>query len=64
VVTPGSYHESFTLSFPAGPYAAEWIDPSTGSVMRKEEFVHKGGTRTLTAPEYSIDIAFTMRRRE
>jgi hypothetical protein len=64
VVTAGSYREAFTLDFPAGPYAAEWIDPSTGSVMRTEEFVHKGGHRTLTAPGYSIDIAFRMRTRE
>ena len=37
--------------------SAEWINPATGSVIRRDSFLHAGGDRTVTAPEYSIDIA-------
>jgi hypothetical protein len=60
VATPGSYHETFTFRFPAGHYKAEWIDPATGSVVRRDSFLHTGGDRAITAPEYSIDIALRM----
>ncbi len=55
--TPGSYHETFTFRFPEGHYEPEWINPATGSVIRRDSFLHAGGDRTVTAPEYSIDIA-------
>jgi hypothetical protein len=61
VVTQGLYHETFTFNFPAGRYAAEWIDPATGAVKQKDSIVHEGGDCKLTAPDYSIDIALRMK---
>ncbi len=57
VVTPGSYKEIFSFRFPAGRYTAEWVDARTATVVGEESFAHEGGIRTLTAPEYSFDIA-------
>jgi len=60
--THGSYHETFTFRFPEGHYEAEWIDPAKGSVLRHDSFLHSGGDRTFTAPEYSVDLALRMLR--
>ena len=51
------------VELPAGNYTAEWIDPITGAVARKESFQHNGGMRSLSAPNYKDDIALRVRRR-
>ena len=61
VVNPGSYRETFSFRFPAGRYTAEWVEPCAATVIGEESFAHEGGIRTLTAPEYAIDIALRVR---
>ena len=61
-VTPGNYQEDLLLSLPAGTYKADWVDPSTGSVLRSETFQHPGGKRTLTSPGHTVDIALRIQR--
>ncbi len=61
-VTPGNYQEDLLLTLPAGTYKADWVDPSTGSVLRSETFQHPGGKRTLTSPGHTVDIALRIQR--
>ena len=49
------------LKLPAGHYLAEWIDPVSGSVVKKEKFKHKGGVRELSAPNFKDDIALRIK---
>jgi hypothetical protein len=64
VAQPSAYHESITLyKVPAGGYALEWIDPSTGAVLGSEVVRASGGDVVLKTPAYSLDIACRMRVR-
>lgn len=45
-----------------GTYQAEWINPQTGQVEKKETFQHRGGIRLLESPSYSDDIALGIKR--
>jgi len=46
------------LELPAGPgYTAEWINTLTGEVLKREEFKHDGGAKTLASPPYAGEIA-------
>ncbi len=49
------------LKLPPGNYRAEWIEPLTGGVARKEDFEHSGGPRKVAGPEFSDDIALRIR---
>jgi len=60
---PGKYTEALVLNLPAGNYRVDWIEPATGAVIRSEQVRHKGGTRTLATPTYTLDIALAIRRR-
>ncbi len=60
-VQPGTYRASLALKLPAGSYKAEWVDPATGKVLNTETFQHDGKTKTLTTPDYSIDIALRIK---
>jgi len=60
-VTPGNYQEDVAFNLPPGSYVAEWIDPSVGRVLQSQRFEHTGGTRTLTTPMYTIDIALRIK---
>lgn len=62
VVEPGNYREDLELSLPAGNYKAEWVDPARGVNIGSQIFQHAGGHRTLTAPDYHIDIALRIKR--
>jgi hypothetical protein len=62
VVTPGSYKETFTFNLPQDRYIAEWIEPAAGSVIKKEKLDHNGGTCSLSAPDYSVDIALRIKK--
>ncbi len=51
-------HESrLELEAPRGRYRAEWLDPKTGLIVRRERLDHPGGALHLTSPSYSEDIA-------
>ena len=63
MTTPGTYRDTITLkSVPAGNYALEWIDPSTGTVKLAETKSHAGGDFPIATPPYTIDIALRIRR--
>jgi hypothetical protein len=49
------------LDLPRGSYTAEWVDPKTAAVEKKEKFEHESGTRTLASPPFSHDIALRVR---
>ncbi len=61
-VAPGSYGESLVLDLPAGNYQADWVDPASGSVVESKKIEHQGGSFTLVAPRYKVDIALRIRR--
>ena len=61
-VVPGDYHEELVLSFPAGHYRVDWVDPETGSVLNSINLIHEGGNYTLNTPAYKIDIALKIKR--
>jgi hypothetical protein len=52
------------LSLPAGSYRAEWIDPTTGKLVKEESFTHDGKERRLVAPAFAEDVALRVRRTE
>ena len=60
-VAPGNYHEDLAFFLPRGTYTANWVDPSTGKALESEKFTHGGGTRTLTTPMYTVDIALRIK---
>jgi hypothetical protein len=59
---PGQYNEQWVVNLPAGRYRAEWIRPATGETLKTAEITHTGGTYTLTAPQYQIDLALRITR--
>lgn len=48
------------LDLPKGPYAMEWIDPTTGVVLRSESFMHSGGAKALTSPKFTDGAALRL----
>lgn len=50
------------LRLPAGEYLAEWHDPATAAVLRKEDFQGTGDWKPLASPPYSEDAALLLRR--
>ena len=62
-VVPGAYEERLVLELPAGIYQADWINPSTGTVISTETVTHPGGQRPITTPNHSVDMALRIKRR-
>ena len=48
---------NLALKLAAGTFQAEWLNPETGAIDKRESFTHNGGTRTLVSPEFKQDIA-------
>jgi hypothetical protein len=63
VYLKGGTRADLILDLPAGSYRAEWVNPRTGAVARREDFRHDGGERTLASPAYAEDIALRVTRR-
>ena len=61
-VVPGSYLEELVLKLPGGTYQADWVDPSSGKELGKENFTHGGGDRTFTTPRHAVDMALRIKR--
>ncbi|MFN7944819.1 MAG: PA14 domain-containing protein [Blastocatellia bacterium] len=59
---PPSSAAALQVELPAGSYRAEWIDPLSGKTAKTENFKHTGGTRNLTAPAFTDDIALRIRQ--
>jgi hypothetical protein len=62
VVTPGKYKETLVLDLPGGAYQADWVDPTSGSVLSSVTFTHQGGNKALISPEHTVDIALRVKR--
>jgi hypothetical protein len=63
IVKPGQYHETLVLDLPAGTYKADWVDPSSGSLLSTVTFTHQGGKQNLITPEHTVDIALRIKRK-
>lgn len=50
------------LDFPAGEYAVEWIDTTSGDVVQSEPIRVTAGPVTLRSPRFSEDIALRISR--
>jgi hypothetical protein len=55
---------ALTLKVPPGRYTAEWLNPRTGEIEKRESLAHEGESLTLEPPAYSEDIALRLVRRE
>jgi hypothetical protein len=52
-----------TLDLPAGEYAVEWWNPTTGDIRQGETLRHGGGNVQLALPEFVSDLALRIVRR-
>jgi len=62
IASPGSYNNTLELGIPAGSYKAEWVDPETGDILKKELLSVGNKKISLFSPVYSIDIALRIKR--
>ena len=53
----------FSLELPEGNYRAEWVDPLSGKVARRETVKSKQGLVTLSSPPCREDIALKLVRK-
>jgi hypothetical protein len=61
IPAPGDYQDTVTLNnVPSGNYRLEWIDPSSGAVIKTEKLSSTGGKVVLRTPGYLLDIAMRM----
>lgn len=49
------------LDLPAGKYTVEWINTRTGDIDKQEQIEHGGGTRIVSSPQYSEDVALRIK---
>lgn len=49
-----------SLDLPAGHYRAQWIDPQTGRVTKRDTFRHAGGAKALASPLFTEDVALKL----
>jgi hypothetical protein len=52
-----------SIELPRGSYAAEWLDPVTGKILKREMVQSEGNRARLAAPDYEEDLALALRRR-
>jgi hypothetical protein len=53
----GGPEAKLSLALPAGRYAAEWVSPLTGRVLKAETVTATGPTTELTSPRFDPDVA-------
>ncbi len=58
----GGSQGSLVLGIPPGRYRAEWLNPRTGEVVRREEVHPEGGSLALATPAYAEDLALRLVR--
>lgn len=68
--TPGKEYAIFatgrgpcrlSLGLPAGTYTAEWLNPVTGEIMKREEFTAGDAAHDLQSPGFQDEIALRVR---
>lgn len=57
----GNQTAKLLVALPSASFDAEWINPHTGGIEKKEKFHHAGGSRTIESPEFSEDIALRIK---
>lgn len=50
------------LRLPAGEYTAEWVNPRTGQVDKRETFHATADSTTLASPSFEEDVALRLRQ--
>jgi hypothetical protein len=60
VYVQGGERVSLSLDVPAGFYLAEWVNPRTGGIDKREDLEHKSGALTLASPRYTEDVALRL----
>jgi hypothetical protein len=58
----GPQSPTLQLRLPAGEYAAEWLNPRTGQVERRDTVRAAGEVTSLAAPAFEEDLALRLRR--
>ncbi|MBE2215398.1 MAG: hypothetical protein IAE82_16105 [Opitutaceae bacterium] len=61
-VRTGDYQTDLVLDLPAGTYELAWIEPVDASVRSTVPLTHAGGRCVVPTPNYTDDIALTIRR--
>lgn len=61
VYIKGGPGEELRLELPEGTYVVEWLNPKTGKIDRSETLKHAGGVAALRSPEYTEDIALSVK---
>jgi hypothetical protein len=57
----GGSQANLDVTLPAETYCGRWIDPRSGkTTLAVAEFIHAGGTRTISSPAYSEDAALIL----
>jgi hypothetical protein len=57
----GGSSADLQVNIPAGSYTAEWLNTKTGETDKSETVDHQGGELTLSSPDYSEDIALSIK---
>jgi hypothetical protein len=50
------------LALPKGNYAAEWLDPVSGKMLKSDRVEATGATTVLPSPRFTTDVALRLRR--
>ncbi len=58
----GGKRVELALDVPAGEYRAEWLNPLTGNLDKRDAVNHPGGNLTLSSPPYDEDISLRLVR--
>lgn len=53
----GGEQVDLAVALPPGRYEADWLNPRTGEIDKKEQVQSEGGTTILSSPGYEKDIA-------
>jgi len=59
----GGTQANLRLALPAGHYHAEWLNPRSGEIEKREDLDADGGTVSIASPAYAEDIGLRVRRR-
>jgi hypothetical protein len=57
----GGTHAVLQLALPAGKYEAKWLDTKTGKWVKSVSVQSDGGVVALSSPDYTEDIALSVR---
>jgi hypothetical protein len=57
----GGKSAKLSLALPEGKYAADWVSPLTGKVLKSETCTASGGPVELKSPEFDPDVALRIR---